>query len=64
MTTREKVLRNLGVPPQLAHQASEGSRHERLEALKEVQRRGYPHRRDSTGRTARDRQPKTADHTA
>ena len=36
MTTREKVLRNLGVPPHLARQASEGTRHERLEALKEA----------------------------
>jgi len=34
MTKREKVLRNLGVPPQLSHHASEGPRHERLAALR------------------------------
>ena len=56
MTAREKVFRNLGVPPQLARQASEGSRHERLKALKELERWGYPHRRDSMGRTAGARQ--------
>ena len=53
MTTREKVLRNLGVPPHLARLTSEGTRHERLEALKEVERGGYPHRRDALGRSVR-----------
>ena len=51
MTAREKVLRNLGALPELARQASEGSRRERLKALKELRRRAYPHRRDSMGRT-------------